>query len=162
MKTMKRIAAMMFALLLAVGVAGAETLSLNGTIEAGVTVPVYAPIGGTVESVNVETGMHVKAGEVLFTYRTEKVYAAEDGIVTGVFAQAGDDAENVTEKYGADLYIEGITLYSISANTSKAYSSVETMLVHTGETVYIVCRTDASRKGVGLITGVDGSSYTVR
>ena len=72
MKTMKRMTAILFALLLAAGAAQAETLSLNGTVEAGVTVPVYAPIGGTVENVAVEQGMHVAAGDTLFTYRTER------------------------------------------------------------------------------------------
>ena len=161
MKTMKRIAAIVLVLLMAAGAAGAETLSLNGTVEAGTTVPVYAPIGGTVEEVCVEQGMRIKAGDTLFSYRTEKVYASADGKVAGVFVQAGDDAETVTEQYGADLYIEGKTVYSVSSSTSKAYSSVETTLVHTGETVYVQCRTDTSRKGIGVITAVDGSSYTV-
>ena len=161
MKSMKRVAAILLVILLAAGVAQAETLSLNGTVEAGVTVPVYAPIGGTVESVDVENGMHVAAGDTLFSYRTEKTYASEDGRVSGVFATAGDDAETVTEKYGADLYIEGTTRYSISGSTSKAYSSMETTFVHTGETVYILCRTDAKRYGIGVITAVDGTSYTV-
>ena len=161
MKTMKRIAMILMVMLLVAGAAQAETLSLSGTVEAGVTVPVYAPIGGTVENVAVEAGMHVAAGDTLFSYRTEKTYASGDGTVTGVFAKAGDDAETVTEQYGADLYIEGTALYTVSASTSKAYSSIETMLVHTGETVYVVCRTDASRKGIGIITAVDGTSYTV-
>ena len=161
MKTMKRFAAVLFALMLAAGAACADTLSLNGTVEAGVTVPVYAPIGGTVDAVSVEKGMHVSAGETLFSYRTEKTYASGDGTVTGVFAKAGDDAEIVAEQYGADLYIEGTTIYSVSASTSKAYSSAETTIVHTGETVYLVCRTDAKRYGTGIITTVDGTSYTV-
>lgn len=161
MKAMKRMAAILFAVMMVTGIAQAETLSLNGTVEAGTTVPVYAPIGGTVENVLVETGMHVAAGETLFSYRTEKIYASGDGTVTGVFAKAGDDAETVTEQYGADLYIEGTALYTVSASTSKAYSSIETTLVHAGETVYIVCRTDASRKGTGIITAIDGTSYTV-
>ena len=162
MKTMKRVMAILFALtLLAAGAAQAETLSLNGTVEAGVTVPVYAPIGGTVDNVSVEAGMHVAAGDTLFSYRTEKTYASGDGTVTGVFVKAGDDAETVTEQYGADLYIEGTAKYTVSANSSKAYSSVETMLVHTGEKVYVVCRTVTSRRGVGIITAIDGTSYTV-
>ena len=48
MKTMKRIAMILMVMLLVAGAAQAETLSLSGTVEAGVTVPVYAPIGGTV------------------------------------------------------------------------------------------------------------------
>ena len=161
MKTMKRVAVMLFALVLVLGSAGAETMSLNGTVEAGVTVPVYAPIGGTVESVALEQGMRVNAGDTLFTYRTEKTYASEDGTVTGVFAQAGDDAETVAGRYGADLYIEGTILYTVSSSTSKAYPSVDTTIVHTGETVYLVCRTDSTRKGTGIITGVEGSNYSV-
>ena len=161
MKSMKRITAIVLVLLMAAGAAQAETLSLNGTVEAGVTVPVYAPIGGTVENVAVEAGMHVAAGDTLFSYRTEKTYAAEDGTVTGVFAKAGDDAETVAEQYGADLYIEGTTLYTVSASTSKAYSSLETMMVHNGETVWVVCRTDSTRSGKGIITAIEGTSYTV-
>ncbi len=161
MKIMKRVAMTVMALMLAAGAASADTLSLNGTVEAGVTVPVYAPIGGTVDTVSVEQGMRVSAGETLFSYRTEKTYAAEDGTVAGVFAKAGDDAEKVTEKYGADLYIEGTTVYSVSASISKAYNAAETTIVHTGETVYLVCRTDAKRFGTGVITAVDGSNYTV-
>ncbi len=161
MKIMKRVAMTVMALMLAAGAACADTLNLNGTVEAGVTVPVYAPIGGTVDQVSVEKGMHVAAGDTLFSYRTEKTYASADGTVTGVFAKAGDDAETVTEQYGADLYIEGTTIYSVSASTSKAYSSAETTIVHTGETVYLVCRTDAKRFGTGIITAVDGTNYTV-
>ena len=161
MKIMKRVAMTVMALMLGLGTAGADTLSLNGTVEAGVTVPVYAPIGGTVDTVSVEQGMRVSAGETLFSYRTEKTYASEDGTVAGVFAKAGDDAEKVTEKYGADLYIEGTTIYSVSASISKAYNAAETTIVHTGETVYLVCRTDAKRFGTGVITAVDGSNYTV-
>lgn len=157
----KRFAALLAAGLMTAGGAGAETLSLTGTVEAGVTIPVYAPIGGTVDSVNVETGMRVSAGDTLFSYRTEKTYAEEDGTVAGVFAAAGDDAEGVTERYGADLYIEGNVKYSVSASTSKAYSSVETTFVHTGEKVYLLCRNDANRKGTGIITAVDGTNYTV-
>lgn len=161
MKIMKRVAMTVMALMLAAGAACADTLNLNGTVEAGVTVPVYAPIGGTVDQVSVEKGMHVAAGDTLFSYRTEKTYASADGTVTGVFAKAGDDAEIVTEQYGADLYIEGTTIYSVSASISKAYNAAETTIVHTGETVYLVCRTDAKRFGTGVITAVDGSNYTV-
>ena len=81
MKIMKRIAITVMVFLLMLGAAQAGTLSLNGTVEAGVTVPVYAPIGGTVERVDAESGMHVEAGDTLFSYRTEKVYASEDGVL---------------------------------------------------------------------------------
>ena len=69
MKTMKRFAAVLLVTMLTAGVAQAGTLSLTGTVEAGVTVPVYAPIGGTVEIVSIEQGMRVSAGDTLFSYR---------------------------------------------------------------------------------------------
>ena len=162
MKNLSRVAAMILILVLAVGGACAESLSLNGTIEAGVTVPVYAPIGGTIESVTVEQGMRVNAGDTLFSYRTEKTYAAEDGTVSGVFVAPGDDAETMTERYGADLYIEGKSKYTISATTAKAYSSEDTMLIHTGEKVYLLCKKVNTRNGIGVVTAVDGTSYTVQ
>ena len=115
MKTMRKIAAIALVLMLAAGTACADTLSLNGTIEYGETVPVYAPIGGTVENVAVEQGMRVNAGDTLFSYRTDKTYASEDGTVSGVFVQPGDDAETVTERFGADLYI-------VPESEAEAYS----------------------------------------
>ena len=161
MKTMRKIAAIALVLMLAAGMACADTLSLNGTIEAGETVPVYAPIGGTVENVAVEQGMRVNAGDTLFSYRTDKT-SSEDGTVSGVFVQPGDDAETMTERFGADLYIEGQSKYVINASTSKAYSSVDTMLIHTGEKVYLLCKKKTERNGTGIVTAVDGTNYTVQ
>ena len=161
MKTLSKVAAIILILVLAAGTACADTLSLNGTIEAGVTIPVYAPIGGTVENVAIEQGIRIEAGDAIFSYRTDKTYASEDGKVSGVFVQAGDDAETMTERYGADLYIES-TLFSISASTQKAYSSADTLLVHTGEKVYLLNKKVTSRFGTGIVTAVDGTSYTVR
>ena len=162
MKTIKRAAILLFALLIAAIAAQAASLNLTGTVEAGVTIPVYAPVGGTVGEVTAEKGDSVSGEDVLVTFRTEKVYAPEAGTVAGVFVQPGDDAESVTEIYGADLYLEGATRFTVSASTSKAYSSADTMYVHTGETVYLVCRNASSRKGAGVISAVDGNSYTVR
>ena len=160
---MKRILTIMaaLALVLTVTAAGAETISLSGTVEAGASIPVVVPIGGTVETVSAETGVRVQAGDVLATLRTEKVYASQDGTVTGVFVSPGDDAETVSNTFGACLYLEGTTKYTISGSTSKAYSSVDTTFVHVGEQVYIQCRSNTARSGEGVITAVDGTSYTV-
>ena len=148
------------ALLMSAG--AADTLSLSGTVTAGESVPVYAPIGGTVAETRAEEGGTVGADDVLFTMRTTKVYAEEDGTVTGVFGQTGDSAETVSERYGAVMYLEGSCVYSVSASTNNAYSSAETKLVHSGETVYLLCRSNNERSGSGVITSVSGNSYTVR
>ncbi len=162
MKIQRTAALAVAILMLAAGTAGAEALSLNGTVEAGATVAVTAPIGGTVEAVLAEKGETVTAGQALVTLKTAKVYAPEDGTVTGVFGAPGEDAETVAANYGAVLYLEGTSLYTAAVSVSKAYSAVETMTVHAGETVYVRCRTATARTGEGVITVVDGSSYTVR
>ena len=152
------------ALLLAAGLIGsaaAAEVSFNGTVEARHTGYVYSPVAGTVDEVLVKAGETVTADTVIATLKTTKVYAAEDGVITAVFGQPGDSAETVAEKYGAVMYLEGENTYSISASTSKAYDELENFVVHPGETVYVVARNRTKYKGQGVITAVDGSSYTV-
>ena len=148
-------------LLLSAGLASADTISLGGTVTAGGTVEVYAPIGGTVGNVAVEVGQEVGEEDILFSLKTTKVYAEEDGTVTGVFGQPGDSAQTVADRYGAILYLEGSAVYSVSASTGNAYNSTETKFVHVGEKVYLQCRSNKERVGTGVITGIDGTSYTV-
>ena len=157
----KRMLGILCVAMLLAGTAGAEPVTMNGTVEAGDILTVYAPIGGTVESVEAEAGEKVTAGQELLRFRTEKVYAAQDGVIRCVFGAEGEDAETVAATYGAVMYLEGEHLYSVSASVSKAYSSVETMIVHPGEKVYLQCRTISARNGNGIITAVDGSNYTV-
>ena len=139
----------------------AETISFTGTVAAKSTSEVYAPIGGTVESVHAVAGQQVRAGDVLATLATTKVYAPEDGVVTGLFAQAGDNAETVAQRYGAVMYIEGASVYTISASTDNAYNTTENKFVHVGENVYLSCYSDGSHSGSGVITAIEGTSYTV-
>ena len=139
----------------------ADSVSMTGTVVPGASVEVYAPIGGTVLSVPVKTGQTVKAGDVLFTLKTNPVYAEQDGTVTGVFGVPGDSAETVASRYGAVLYIESDRTYTVSASTSSAYNTVETRLVHIGETVYLQCRSSTSRTGEGIITSAEGNSFQI-
>ena len=139
----------------------AETISFTGTVSAKATSEVYAPIGGTVESVNAVAGQQVRAGDVLATLATTKVYAPEDGVITGLFAQPGDSADSVSQRYGAVLYIEGASVYTISASTDNAYNTTENKFVHVGENVYLSCYSDGSHSGTGVITAIEGTSYTV-
>lgn len=154
--------AVLVCMALLLSAAMADSLSLSGTVTAGETAPVYAPIGGTVGEVKVVEGQQVKEGDVLYSMKTEKVYAEEDGIVTGIFGQPGDSASTVAERYGAVLYLEGNAAFSVSASTDNAYNSTETKFVHVGETVYLLCRSSSARNGIGIITAVSGTSYTVQ
>ena len=139
----------------------AETISFTGTVTAKSTSEIYAPIGGTVESVSAVAGQQVRAGDVLATLATTTVYAPEDGVITGLFAQPGDSAEAVAERYGAVLYIEGQSVYTISASTDNAYNTTANKFVHVGESVHLSCYSDGSHSGTGVITAIEGTGYTV-
>ena len=140
----------------------ADTITFNGTVAAGETYEVYAPIGGTVARVNVEAGQKVGADDVIVSLSTAKVYAEENGVVTGIFGQPGDNAETVANKYGAVMYIEGESVYSIAASTDNAYNSTATKFVHVGEDVCLSCYSDGKHTGTGVITAIEGTDYTVR
>ncbi len=160
MKRFVSILAFLTALLFCLS-AVADSLVLDGTVVSDETVQVYAPIGGTVDKVLATAGDSVQADTPLAELRTTKVYATEDGTVTGVFGQPGDSAETISARYGAVMYIEGESTFTVSASTTNAYNSTETKFVHVGETVYLQGRTSSSRNGVGVITGVDGINYTI-
>lgn len=162
---MKKLTVLTLTVLLALALCAgalADTLTLGGTVVCARTVTVYAPIGGTVDSVAVEAGARVGADDVLYTLRTDKVYAEEDGTVTGVFAQPGDSASAVAARYGAVLYVEGGARFTVAASTANAYNSAETKLLHVGEKLFLQCRSNSARTGEGTVTAVDGISYTVR
>lgn len=139
----------------------ADTISFNGTVTASSTHEIYAPIGGTVESVAVLEGQAVEAGDVIASLSTQKVYATQSGTVTGVFGAPGDDAANVTERYGAVMYIEGESVYTIAASTDNAYNSTANKFVQVGEEVNLSCYSDGSHTGTGVITAIEGTDYTV-
>jgi multidrug resistance efflux pump len=140
----------------------AEGITFTGTVTASQTHEIYAPIGGTVETVSAEAGQHIKSGDVLAKLSTTKVYAEESGTVTGIFGEPGDSAETVASKYGAVMYIEGESVYTIAASTDNAYNSTATKFVHVGEDVCLSCYSDGKHNGTGVITAIEGTDYTVR
>ena len=159
----KRIlAALIIAALMLSSAALADTITFTGTVAASQTHEVYAPIGGTVDAVEVEAGQKVAADGVLVRLSTTKVYAEEAGTVTGVFGQPGDSAETVAQKYGAVMVLEGESVYSIAASTENAYNSTATKFVHAGEEVYLECYSDGKHTGTGVVTSIQGTDYTVR
>ena len=140
----------------------ADGITFTGTVAASETYEVYAPIGGKVQAVSGDVGDRVSADTVLVSLSTTKVYAEEDGTVTGVFGQPGDSAETVSALYGSVVSIEGGSVYSIAASTTNAYNTTATKFVHVGENVYLSCYSDGSHTGTGVITAIEGTSYTVR
>lgn len=149
------------ALALSAPTALADTISFEGEVAASYTVEVFADVGGTADALNVSVGEAVTAGAPIVTLKTTSVYAQQSGTVTGVFAQPGDSAQTVGERYGAVLYIEPDSAYTIAASTEKAYNSTETKYVHVGEHVYLSCYSDGDHTGEGRIISVSGTDFTV-
>ena len=147
--------------LLALPGALADSITLSGKIIPAESARINAPVSGTVDTVNVTEGQKVKAGDPLYSMKTTKTYAEKDGTVTGVFGRPGDDAETVSVNYGAVLYLEGTSRYTVSASTDSAYGTMTAKYVHAGEKVWLVCRTNSGRKGTGTITAINGTGYTV-
>ena len=121
---------------------------------------VTAAIGGTVASVPVLAGQLVNAGDALAELNTEKVYALADGTVTGVFCEPGDSVSDVTDRYGALLYIEPDSKYTLTASTDNAYNLSENKYIHVGEGLYLAC-TDGTHTGEGFVTAVNGTDFTI-
>lgn len=159
---MKKImTALLAALMLPVCALAAETLSIDGTIEAVKTQTIAAPHSGRVGDFSVRAGDTLAAGDALFTLSAEQIYADFDGTITGVFAQPGDSTASVQERYGALCYVERDTLYTASCTTANAASENEYKIVHVGEKVYIRSDANNDRIGEAIVTGVEGKEYTL-
>lgn len=160
-KLIRSILSLLLAALLLGSAALADAVSFDGTVTAATTYDVIAPLGGVIEKLDLRAGDTVQAADPAVTLRTTKYYASEDGTVTAVFGQIGDDAAAVTARYGAVASIEGSTRYTVSFSLSNAYSDVTTTFIQAGQTVYLRSRTNSARTGVGRVTILDASSFTV-
>lgn len=129
----------------------------DGNVVEGNTVTVTAPYGGTVKSISLREGSLIHVSDEIATMQTTQVLAPEDGTVRGIFSEVGDTLSSTTV-----LYVAPVSKYTVTCTIDKAYASIDTKYVHIGETVYIKCKPDGSHKAVGIITAVNGSSYTVQ
>jgi len=149
------------ALLLSASSALAASVSLIGTVVNTQEETVSAAYGGVIENVYVKPGEAVRAGDVLATIKTQKVYALQDGVAR-VFGSPGESAEMIANEYGAVVYVEPMTQYTVQASTKTADANNESnQFIHPGETVYLRAVENMYHTGVGLVTSVSGGSFTV-
>lgn len=159
---MKKImAALLAALMLPACALAEETTRIDGTIEAVKTRIITAPHSGRVGDFAVRAGDMLSAGDALFTLSADKIYADFDGTITGVFAQPGDSAASVQDRYGALCYMERDTLYTANCTTAGAASENEYKIVHVGEKVFIRSDANNDRNGEAIVTHVEGKEYTL-
>ena len=160
---MKKVFALLLAVLLGMsGFALAERdLSYDGTVVAGETIPVSVPFGGKVSDMTLRAGSWVREGDVIASLQTTLNYAPVEGTVTGLYAEAGDSAETVTERYGATLYIEPTHRYILEATSEKAYNTSENYYLHLGERVYLSCVADGTHKGTGMVSKLTENGFEI-
>ena len=155
MRKNKRLAVLLAALLiLAMGMPALAQITFQGKVISRETTSVSAPFGGLIDSITLRKGDVIHVGDPVATIRTTKVYAEMDGIVSGIFAQEGDQTEGITERYGGVMYLEPINKYVVSATTEKAYNSSDTKYIHIGEKVYLSCTKDGTHVGTALVTKI--------
>jgi len=163
--TMKKLTALLLALMLVPALALGEDLSqyptASATVEAGRTLYVTAPFSGTLEAFDWAVGDAVASADTLFTYETQKVYAPFDGVLKALFINEGDDAAAVMNRYGMVASIESAHPYLIQATTDSAYDKSENKFLHMGETLYYKSSDNSRIKGTGRVIGVTAAGYTV-
>jgi len=151
----KKWAALAASLMMLCPVTSLAQTAFEGRVAAGETRTVTAPFGGTLAQMALREGQNVAAGQQIAQVDTVKVYAPMDGTVRGIALELGDSAEQTV------CYLAPVNKFTIKATVDNAYDTAENKFVVVGETVYIACTADGSHLAEGVITAVNGSSYTV-
>ena len=157
---MKKLLIGLMVLALLVPSALAETITVDGTVVATETIPVMSAADGTLYQVLLREGDHVDAGQEAATFYSTGVYADQSGTAR-VMGAKGESVEALVGRYGAVVYIEPDCEYTISASTRFGYDAEENKIIHPGEEVYLRCSSDGAHTGLGRVTSVNGSSFTV-
>lgn len=144
----KLLAALLAALML--GTSALAEVYAGSTVAAR---SIRIAVEGELAETCVRVGEQVEAGDLLATVRITGVFAAQDGTVASIGLQAGDEAD------GTVMEIAPTALYRIYCTVEEAYASAESMLVHSGETLYIRCTTDGTHRGIGTVAQIEGSTY---
>lgn len=166
---MKRIPAFLLVTVMLLSVAAAagadpdlsDMIIANGTLQAAEHVDITAPFSGTLKPFSVETGDVVHAGDELFSFLTQSVYAPEDGEITAVFAQPGMYASSVIAQYGALGALEPVHQQIIQASTNGAYNKNKNREIHVGETLYFRTTGGTKEDGEGIVRTVQGGNFVV-
>ena len=124
-----------------------------GTTVAGHNLSAAAACGAQVEAVYAQTGSKVAEGDVLATLRTTKVFASQSGVIARIQAVEGQEIS------GTALELQPVSRYDIYCTVEKAYASSATMLVHSGESLYLRCTANGTHQGTATVTSIEGETY---
>ena len=133
----------------------------SGNIAAVTFEDVTAPWSGTILPFDWAAGDRVDAGQMLFTLRTETVYAPENGEVKAIFAHPGEEAAAVARHYGAALVMEGENPDWIQASIAGTNQKDENKILRVGESLYFRSDKGNREEGGGRVVQVSGSDFLV-
>lgn len=148
-------------LALSTGFGAYAEIIVSGNVCTGQTLLQCADQGGMIQSIDVQAGSYVQAGDTIAQLSLTQVYAPWDGTVSTLFAEAGSSADDAVDKYGAVLSIAPESLYTLYATAEYAYESLETQAIHSGQTVYMKCTANGTHRGVGRITKINGDIFHI-
>ena len=133
----------------------------NGTVAAVYYTDLTAPYSGTLLPFDLEPGDWVEEGELLFELMTITLRAQEEGKISFLFVEEGDDADAAMNRYGALGALEPAVQKIIQATTQGAFNRDENKLLRIGETLYFQSTETNGTDGTGRVIAVNGSEYTV-
>lgn len=125
----------------------------TGATVAGETIVLTADSSAQVASVNVQAGASVSEGDVIASLRTTRVYARQDGVIARIQAAEGQEIN------GTALELQPVSRYDIYCTAAEAYASAATMLIHSGENLYLRCTVNGTHQGTATVTSIDGETY---
>lgn len=168
-KTLARWLAILTALMLMLCVGGAslaegqsEAISGKGTITAPETFYLRAPMGGQIEDFSWQAGDAAQAGDVAFVHQPAELTAANDGVIRGMRARVGDQADSVAAQYGALCYIERQGIWRVNASTASAYNQPENRDIKVGDVLRVRKGSGEDEKsGTGTVVSVSGKDFAL-
>lgn len=134
----------------------AEHNPLQGTVEAGDTLLLTTSSGGIIDRLMLEAGMYVSSGDEMLVFRKTRIYAPEDATVTSVLKKTGESAS------GTVLTMDPKEKYTLTGSTGYAYSKSTNEVLHVGERLLLICTIDGTHQGYGVVTGIEGKTFTLR
>lgn len=140
----------------------AETLSAKGTITVPERINLLAPIGGQLKDFSWKSGDQAAAGAVALEILPAQVCAANDGVIAGLKARVGDQADAVQAQYGALCYVERQGIWHIDASTSSAYDKPKNRDVRVGDVLRVHEGSGGDEKdSEGTVISVNGKDFVL-
>jgi len=136
----------------------------KGTVRAGETVYLYAPMGGQLEAFDLSVGDDIRQDDVLMQVRPADVPAPFGGVIRVQHAHIGDIAENVIKEYGALCYLERTDVHWLKTSAATAYDDAANRDIRVGETLRVYNNktgVNDKKEAPGRVVAVNGSDFTV-